>query len=121
MKQYLNKLCEEEAEKIAKKRQEQAVLRDQLNVCNAEILRRREMAKEQEKIIDERVLQFQEEKAVSRPPLSALSHRFINYFCDWFRLLWDRLIAQTAVDISRVLSGLEDGMNITRFNYLFTY
>lgn len=66
MKQYLNKLCEEEAEKIAKKRQEQAVLRDELNVCNAEILRRREVAKEQEKLIEQKVIQFQEEKAVSR-------------------------------------------------------
>jgi len=65
MKQYLNKLCEEEAEKIARKRQEQTVLRDQLNSCNDEILRRRELAKEQEKLIEQRVIQFQEEKAVS--------------------------------------------------------
>ena len=65
MKQYLNKLCEEEAEKIAKKRQEQTVLRDELNVCNAEILRRKELAKEQEKLIEEKVIQFQQEKAVS--------------------------------------------------------
>jgi len=65
MKQYLNKLCEEEAEKIAKRRQEQAALRDELSTCNAEILRRKELAKEQEKIIEERVIQFQQEKAVS--------------------------------------------------------
>jgi len=65
MKQYLNKLCEEEAVKIAKKREEQAVLRNELTTCNAEIQRRRELAKEQEKIIDQRVIQFQEEKAVS--------------------------------------------------------
>ena len=65
MKQYLNKLCEEEAEKIGKKREEQAALREELNACNADILRRKEMAKEQEKIIEQRVIQFQEEKAVS--------------------------------------------------------
>lgn len=63
MKKYLNKLCEEEATKIEKRRQEQALLRDELNVCNAEILRRKELAREQDKLIDERVLQFQQEKA----------------------------------------------------------
>ena len=65
MKQYLNKLCEEEAEKIAKKREEQAALRHELITCNTEIQKRRELAKEQEKLIDQRVIQFQEEKAVS--------------------------------------------------------
>ena len=64
MKQYLNKLCEEEAENIARKREEQAALRDELKTCNAEIVRRKELAKEQEKIIEQRVIQFQEEKAV---------------------------------------------------------
>jgi len=72
MKQYLNKLCEEEAEKIAKKHQEQAVLRDELNSCNAEMLRRREVAKEQEKLIEQKVMQFQEEKAVSRRVLNTI-------------------------------------------------
>lgn len=65
MKQYLNKLCEEEADKISKRRQEQTVLRDELNAFNAELQRRKELAKEQEKLIDEKVIQFQEEKAVS--------------------------------------------------------
>jgi len=65
MKQYLNKLCEEEAEKISRRRQEQTALREELTVCNADILRRKELAKEQEKIIEQRVIQFQEEKAVS--------------------------------------------------------
>jgi len=64
MKQYLNKLCEEEAESIARKRLEQEALRDELKSCNAEIVRRKELAKEQEKIIDQRVIQFQDEKAV---------------------------------------------------------
>ena len=64
MKQYLNKLCEEEADSIARKRLEQEALRDELKSCNAEIVRRKELAKEQEKIIDQRVIQFQEEKAV---------------------------------------------------------
>ena len=65
MKKYLNKLCEEEAEKIVRKRQDQTVLREELNTYNAEILRRKELAKEQEKIIEQHVIQFQEEKAVS--------------------------------------------------------
>jgi len=64
MKQYLNKLCEEEADSIARKRLEQEALRDELKSCNAEIVRRKELAKEQEKIIDQRVIQFQDEKAV---------------------------------------------------------
>lgn len=67
MKKYLNKLCEEEAEKIQKRRQEQVVLRDELNVCNAEILRRKELAKEQEKLLEQKVIQFQQEKAVWLP------------------------------------------------------
>jgi len=64
MKQYLNKLCEEEAENIVRRRQEQAELREELKTCNAEILRRKELAKEQEKLVDQQVIQFQEEKAV---------------------------------------------------------
>jgi len=67
MKQYLNKLCEEEAQKISKRRQEQTVLRDELNAFNVELQHRKELAKEQEKLIDEKLIQFQEEKAVSHP------------------------------------------------------
>ena len=81
MKQYLNKLCEEEAEKISKKREEQAALRDELTTCNAEILRRRELAKEQEKLIDERVIQFQQEKAVSRAVVRRSMCVFSACFC----------------------------------------
>ena len=65
MKKYLDSLCEEEAGKLEKRRQEQSALRDELNECNADILRRKELAKEQEKLIDQKVLQFQQEKAVS--------------------------------------------------------
>lgn len=64
MKKYLNKLCEEEAEKLEKRRREQATLRSDLNTCNAEILRRKELAKEQEKLLEQKVLQFQQDKAV---------------------------------------------------------
>jgi len=65
MKKYLNKLCEEEADKLEKRRREQAVLRTELNTCNAEILRRKELTKEQERLLELKVLQFQQEKAVS--------------------------------------------------------
>ena len=77
MKKYLNKLCEEEAEKLEKRRQEQAVLRDELNTCNADILRRKEIAKEQEKLTDQKVLQFQQEKAVSKTVMMLI---FLFYF-----------------------------------------
>jgi len=80
MKLYLNKLCEEEAENVARKRQEQAALRDELKTCNAEILRRKEVAKEQEKLIDQRVIQFQEEKAV-RIGENCVNFSFSIYDC----------------------------------------
>ena len=66
MQKYLDKLCEEEAEKVHKRQQEQKNLREDLNKCNAEILRRREVSKEQEKLIDEKIREFQQEKAVRR-------------------------------------------------------
>lgn len=64
MKKYLNKLCEEEAEKIQKKRHDQTALRNELNTGNADILRRKELAKEQEKLLEQKVIQFQQDKAV---------------------------------------------------------
>ncbi len=65
MQKYLDKLCEEEAEKLEKKHVEQQMLREELNKCNADILTRKELAKEQEKMIEAKVIQYQKEKAVS--------------------------------------------------------
>ena len=50
MQKYLDKLCEEEADKLDKKRDEQQNLREELNQCNADIIERKELQKEQEKI-----------------------------------------------------------------------
>jgi len=60
---YLDKLCEEEAERLNKKREEQQRLREQLNQCNSDIIQRKELTKEQEKLIDQQVLKYQQEKA----------------------------------------------------------
>lgn len=65
MKKYLDHLCEEEAEKILKKRQEQAALREELKIGNAEIIHRKELEKEQERLLEEKVIQFQKDRAVS--------------------------------------------------------
>jgi len=64
MKKYLDQLCEEEAVKIVKRRTEQTVLRGELNECNADIIRRKELSKEQERVLEEKVIQFQKDKAV---------------------------------------------------------
>ena len=71
MKKYLDKLCEEEADKLQKRHTEQVHLREELNACNADILRRKELSKEQEKLIEAKVIEFQKEKAVSASPLLA--------------------------------------------------
>jgi len=60
---YLDKLCEEEAERLNKKRDEQQRLREELNRCNADIIQRKELTKEQEKLLDQKVLEYQEKKA----------------------------------------------------------
>jgi len=60
---YLDKLCEEEAERLNKKRDEQQRLREELNKCNADIIQRKELTKEQEKLLDQKVLEYQEKKA----------------------------------------------------------
>jgi len=60
---YLDKLCEEEAERLHKKKDEQQRLREELNKCNADIIQRKELTKEQEKLLDQKVLEYQEKKA----------------------------------------------------------
>ena len=47
MQKYLDKLCEEEAEKLEKKHEVQTKLREELNQCNSDIIRRKELNKEQ--------------------------------------------------------------------------
>ena len=67
---YLEKLDEEASEALIDlnkrdKRQMQTVLRDQLNSLNDEILDRKELATEQEKLEEQRVILYIQEKAVS--------------------------------------------------------
>jgi len=67
---YLEKLDEEASEALIDlnkrgKRQMQTVLRDQLNSLNDEILDRKELATEQEKLEEQRVIRYIKEKAVS--------------------------------------------------------
>lgn len=63
MQKYLEKLCGEEAEQLDKKRSAANQLREDLNMANNEMLRRKDMIKEQEYALDMKVLDFQKEKA----------------------------------------------------------
>ena len=65
MQVYLDKLCEEEAEKLEKRREEQNMLREELNQCNADIIRRKALDQEQDKMLEAKVLEYQKAKAVS--------------------------------------------------------
>lgn len=66
MKKYLDQLCEEEAEKVKKHHEQQTRLREELNKCNADLSRRKELSKEQERLLEAKVIEFQKEKAVRR-------------------------------------------------------
>lgn len=63
MQVYLDKLCEEEAEKLEKRREEQNMLREELNQCNADIIRRKALDQEQDKMLEAKVLEYQKAKA----------------------------------------------------------
>ena len=63
MQKYLDKLCEEDAEKLEKRHTEQMQLREDLNQCNADIIRRKELSKEQESMLEKKVLEYQKNKA----------------------------------------------------------
>jgi len=65
MQVYLDKLCEEEAEKLDKRREEQNLLREELNQCNTDIIRRKALDQEQDKMLEAKVLEYQKAKAVS--------------------------------------------------------
>ncbi|CAH1796262.1 unnamed protein product [Owenia fusiformis] len=63
MQKYLERLMEEDRQKLDKKAAEQTELREQLNAANDDILRRREVKKEQEKMVEQKVLEYQRQKA----------------------------------------------------------
>lgn len=63
MQKYLDKLCEEEADKLDKRHAEQLQLREDLHKCNADIIKRKELSKEQEMMLEKKVLQYQKDKA----------------------------------------------------------
>jgi len=63
MQKYLDKLCEEEADKLDKKRHEQQHLREELNHCNAEMINKKELEKEQNKLEELKVIEWQKAKA----------------------------------------------------------
>lgn len=65
MQKYLEKLCEEEAEKLERKKEDQLVLRDELHRCNKEIQEQKAVEKEQEKLEDLKVIEWMKKKAVS--------------------------------------------------------
>jgi hypothetical protein len=64
MQRALHKLMEEERDKLVKKRSEQTVLREVLNRANDDMIKRKVQKKEQEKLLDLKVLEFQRQKAV---------------------------------------------------------
>lgn len=63
MQKYLEKLMEEDRMKLEKKHQEQTILREQLNAANAALLDRKTYQKEQEKVLELRVIEYQKQKA----------------------------------------------------------
>ena len=65
MQKYLDKLCAEDMEKLQRRRTEQNRLYEELNSCNSDLLFRKEYVKEQERVLDQKVLAYQKAKAVS--------------------------------------------------------
>lgn len=65
MLRYLDRLCEEEAAMRERQHQDKIRLRNELNQGNEEMLKRRELDAEQDRMIEESVQQFQKDKAVS--------------------------------------------------------
>ena len=64
VQKYLEQLYHEDVRRMENKHQEQIELREDLNQCNADIIKRREMTKEQERALERKVLEFQKAKAV---------------------------------------------------------
>lgn len=65
MRKRLDRLCEEEEQKIRKHRMDQEQLREMLNRCNADLQHRRQLSKEEERLLERRAVEFQRQKAVS--------------------------------------------------------
>ncbi|KAK2186709.1 hypothetical protein NP493_193g02032 [Ridgeia piscesae] len=63
MQKYLDKLCAEDMEKLQRRRAEQNRLYEELNSCNSDLLFRKEYQKEQERVLDQKVLAYQKAKA----------------------------------------------------------
>lgn len=63
MQRYIEKLMEEDQAAVEKRKTEQTHLREELNKANRDILRRKELKKEQERAEEEKVLDFQRKKA----------------------------------------------------------
>lgn len=63
MQRYVEKLMEEDQAAVEKKHDEQIKLREELNKANRDILRRKDIKKEQEKMEEHKVLEYQKKKA----------------------------------------------------------
>lgn len=63
MQRYIEKLMEEDQATVEKKKSEQVHLREELNKANRDILRRKDIKKDQERAEEEKVLDFQRKKA----------------------------------------------------------
>ncbi|XP_076438329.1 cilia- and flagella-associated protein 45-like isoform X2 [Babylonia areolata] len=63
MQRYIEKLMEEDQAAVEKRKSEQTHLREELNKANRDILRRKELKKEQDRAEEEKVLEFQRKKA----------------------------------------------------------
>ncbi|XP_013412315.1 cilia- and flagella-associated protein 45-like [Lingula anatina] len=63
MQKYLRKLMEEDEQKLEKKHAEAAALREELNRANADMLQRKELQAEQEKLAELKVVEYQKQKA----------------------------------------------------------
>lgn len=63
MQNYIEKLMDEDRATVERRKTEQTHLREELNKANRDILRRKEIKKEQERAEEEKVLDYQRKKA----------------------------------------------------------
>ncbi|KAL8592950.1 hypothetical protein ACOMHN_050777 [Nucella lapillus] len=63
MQRYIEKLMDEDQSAVDKRKSEQTHLREELNKANRDILRRKELKKDQDRAEEEKVLDFQRKKA----------------------------------------------------------
>jgi len=62
-KKYMDKLCEEEEERLNMEREESQRFREELNKCTTAIMHRKQLTENEEKLLEEKVMQYQQEKA----------------------------------------------------------